>query len=395
MRTDLTTLGAEHLDDLFVNRSAYDGALARAERTIRKALINEPARKDGEQGASRQPLSQVAELGIKTHQLYAATFKQFILRYETAERDLGRTPSLNEVFLNLSPRSKAQYLIRCRRVLAHQALKILRQARQVQDFRTEGYPLLQRLAGALTPLRLFLAVKGQKGTHTKASPANSKQKKKGTTARLIRLYPDWEEQVFSATPAKWKDQVAVLALAGVRPEEVWRGVEVRAVKVDGDACLQFLVEGAKVIRGNQAHEDAGHTWRQIVVRENRCPKIFWHLCQRLVDAQGPISVSFPSGVQSIEALSAQIGRSALAALAESGVSAYCFRHSFASDAKANGYGRETLAKAMGHMSDLTQGGYGTRKRSARWGEFLAAVSASDDVRIHKKDFEQLAGQAPR
>lgn len=393
MRTDLTTLGTEHLDDLFVSRSAYDGALDRAEHTIKKALVNRPAQKDDEQGASLPSLCLVSELAPDTHQLYAATLVQFMQRYQAAERELGRSPSLDEIFTGLSPRTIAQYVIRCRRILAHLALKFLRQARQVEDFRTEGYLVLQQLAGALTPLRMFLAVRGKKGTRPKASLTNSKQRKKGITARLIRRHPRWEEQVFSAVPDKWRDQVAVLALAGVRPEEIWRGIEVRAVKVDDAACLQFQVSGAKVIRGNASHSDAGHSWRQVAVDEKRCPEIFWYLCQRLVDAQGPVTVSFPSDVKTVEALSAQINRSAKAALGESDVSAYCFRHAFAGDAKAAGYGREILAKAMGHLSDLTQGGYGTRKRSSRWGEFLSAVSASDEVRVHRKEFEQLADQA--
>ena len=60
------------------------------------------------------------------------------------------------------------------------------------------------------------------------------------------------------------------------------------------------------------------------------------------------------------------------------LSGYVYRHAFASDMKADGASKETIAKALGHAVTKTQDAYG-RALGGTAGRRLVSVSAAREV----------------
>jgi integrase len=66
------------------------------------------------------------------------------------------------------------------------------------------------------------------------------------------------------------------------------------------------------------------------------------------------------------------------------LSPYSFRHRFCADLKSDRkFGREDIAKLMGHRSDKTQKNYGSSAQG-KGGRSIDSVDASDEVRMHEQ-----------
>lgn len=78
----------------------------------------------------------------------------------------------------------------------------------------------------------------------------------------MRTQPEWSNKVWArlcAVQSPWLDQVAVLALTGCRPQEVFGA----KVELAASGELVFLIQGAKT----DAHK--GQPWRKLTLRADR------------------------------------------------------------------------------------------------------------------------------
>ena len=152
-------------------------------------------------------------------------------------------------------------------------------------------------------------------------------------ASIQKLPGDWKEQLLaSMSEHRYFNVISILACVGCRPVEIDKGVYVRHRK-DG---IHIEINSAKV------DEARGQEWREIVLPLDH-----------------PIASKIPERLYwaGSKSISETITREAVK-LGFEGVSAYSFRHQFASDLKASGFSKNSIAMAMGHYAENTQQTYG-------------------------------------
>ncbi|WP_176315433.1 hypothetical protein [Burkholderia vietnamiensis] len=155
------------------------------------------------------------------------------------------------------------------------------------------------------------------------------------------------------------ERVAVLALFGVRPAELKRGIEL-SVATDPKTGGQFL---AARVKGVKVNADRGQAWRTLVVPVDNTAA--GGLAAVVRERGGPVVVSMTDADH----------RSLNRALKPSGLSIYSFRHAVGSELKRQAIGKpETAAGAatfMGHASTRSLMSYG-RAAHARGGRRFGA-----------------------
>lgn len=155
------------------------------------------------------------------------------------------------------------------------------------------------------------------------------------------------------------ERVAVLALFGVRPAELKRGIEL-SVATDPKTGGQFL---AARVKGVKVNADRGQAWRTLVVPVDNTAA--GGLAAVVRERGGPVVVSMTDADH----------RSLNRALKPSGLSIYSFRHAVGSELKRQAIGNpKTAASAatfMGHASTRSLMSYG-RAAHARGGRRFGA-----------------------
>jgi integrase len=166
---------------------------------------------------------------------------------------------------------------------------------------------------------------------------------------LEGLPENWTDIVFVSIGkrAKWRLSAAVMAVFGARPSEMAKGV-----RLDLNGPEQTITA---TIRGSKVTEKNGHRERSItlVFDQTNAMIALIAACRAgggQVVVQPPNSKNFTSGLN---------GR-IKAVFPYRNLSLYHFRHQFASNAKAPAASGATIARAMGHRSTRTQGGYGSK-----------------------------------
>jgi integrase len=193
-------------------------------------------------------------------------------------------------------------------------------------------------------------------------PIDAKQKV-GKRKSLRGLPLDWRMQMVDAAPSTCRQWILLLAVAGMRPEEIAQGVKVQPIQ----GGVQLTIIGAKIDRGHGQPE-------------------------RVLEAHGPLALLLAEGgPRMIKADSANIvsvaagrlGRKVFGQRRSHTVSAYSFRHQFASDLKASNLDSVTVSAILGHAVDDTKKQYGTSKQ-ARGLQTTRLVSATRAVKVLKK-----------
>ncbi len=178
-------------------------------------------------------------------------------------------------------------------------------------------------------------------------------------AGIQKLPNDWKDKICSImSKHRYLKCVQILACIGCRPSEIEKGVMVHR-KSDG---IYFEIIGAKVDKVR------GQVWRQIVLPLN-------HL----------IASKIPDGKYSGDkkSISETITRMALK-LGFEGISAYSFRHQFASDLKATGVNKTNIAMALGHQTEVTQQTYGNSGAGRKISMKVIAEKKPREVQIKSK-----------
>lgn len=155
----------------------------------------------------------------------------------------------------------------------------------------------------------------------------------GKKASIHNLPDDWKDQILgSMNKHRYLNATRILACIGCRPSEIEKGIVVQH-KVDG---IYFDIQGAKV------DGMRGQVWREIILPLDH-----------------PIASKINIGLYKApsKSISETISRKA-EKLGFKDISAYSFRHQFASDLKASGFNKRNIAEAMGHQAELTQETYG-------------------------------------
>lgn len=172
------------------------------------------------------------------------------------------------------------------------------------------------------------------------------------------------------------ERVAVLALFGVRPAELKRGIEL-SLAADPQTGRPFL---AARVKGVKVNAERGQAWRTLVVPVDNAA------------ARGLAAVLRERGGSAVVSMTDADHRSLNRALKPSGLSIYSFRHAVASELKREAIRKpETAAGAatfMGHASTKSLMSYG-RAAHARGGRRFGA-RAERAVRSVPVTFKQRA-----
>jgi len=198
-----------------------------------------------------------------------------------------------------------------------------------------------------------------------------RSKKKASKRRTLPKSDLWQHDVWNAATPVMRPAVAVCAV-GARPAEVETGIEIKRVVRDGEPVICVTITGAKV-RENEDHE-VGQPWRKLYIAIDSCEGA-------MLDAAIPADHDHVVVQRSAKRISKDWD-DRIRPMIRGKVSAYSLRHQFASNLKAAGLDRITIAKAMGHISTKSQSRYGSGKQGQGGKACLVATDAAKDVRCH-------------
>jgi integrase len=187
--------------------------------------------------------------------------------------------------------------------------------------------------------------------------------KVGKRKSLRGLPQDWRTQMVDAAPSTCRDWILLLAVAGVRPEEIAKGIKVEPI----EGGVRLTIQGAKIDRGHGQPE-------RIIAVDGSLALLLAQGGSRTIEAPSANAVSIAAG---------RLGRKVFGERRSHLVSAYSFRHQFASDLKASGLDGVTVSAILGHGVDDTKNQYGSTKQ-ARGLQTTRLISATRAVKVLKK-----------
>lgn len=205
---------------------------------------------------------------------------------------------------------------------------------------------------------------------------------KPTTRRskvnLSDMPPGWKERMFERATNRLRLPVVLLEIGGMRPEEIGRpaGVEITLLTSDKDVRFRISFQGAKVGDGHgiAAGHPTGWQWRELVI-EATGERAEW--LADAVSASGGTLLYRTNSERLKDSVRSLAKRIWPRRKAENRPSAYSYRHAFSSAQKAAGTDAATLAVAMGHRAERTQGGYGRPSRTVPPDVLLVSARAVD------------------
>lgn len=200
------------------------------------------------------------------------------------------------------------------------------------------------------------------------SPTQRK-KSKAKRGSLAGLPSNWRDQLLEVIPAKHKLHCAIMILTGIRPEELEKPIELRALSGNS---LEVLIQGAKV----SDNTDAGQSWRRLTFRDGLSEAIR----QAVISKGGQISVAPKQGLGLQKAIAAAAQR-----LGFQGISAYSLRHAFAADLKSQKADPDAISLALGHVSRASKSRYGSARNGRAGGAILLEVEADRALRGEVRD----------
>nr|WP_321255742.1 hypothetical protein [uncultured Pseudodesulfovibrio sp.] len=171
--------------------------------------------------------------------------------------------------------------------------------------------------------------------------------------RLNRVYPDWQERIYTTIAKQHRPLVATLAVTGCRPDEFSKGVQLRI----NDGVLIATIFGSKTNSGY------GQKVRTMEIEPSTpMEKVLFSIVEQ---AGGNVEL-WPAASQ--RALREAFRRAVTKGLGKTWadkVSQYSFRQQFAADLKRARLDKELIALALGHCSDMTQGHYGIARQGQK------------------------------
>jgi hypothetical protein len=213
-----------------------------------------------------------------------------------------------------------------------------------------------------------------------AKPSKSKRK------RVPRYEAGWRERFLQVNDRSqtYREAGVVLRFAGVRPEELERGVRVRSLP-NG---IRVVVVGAKV------RDTAGQPWRSFLLDPAALPAWFVERVSesRKLDIRAksdPMRTHL--GRQSQPVINPSDGKR----LQDFRLSAYDFRHALVSDMRAAGWTPEDIAPVIGESSAATATMYGSAQTTGTVRPAVIAGSIRVPRAVKPMDRSGLAHVARR
>jgi integrase len=219
-------------------------------------------------------------------------------------------------------------------------------------------------------------------------PIENPTPKRGKRRSLGIRY--WRERMWRRAYrrfTKYCGPLAILHLAGVRPDELEKGVWVSA---DSDErILTLSIRGAKTSRDGTT----GQPWRQVFINckdaDHGSPKYFLEKLVLMNDGVVQVSACAHNLCDFVRRLADQeFGRK------RHQISPYSYRHQTAADLKGDtGVSKLEIAAVLGHQSDRTQKNYGS-VRQAGGGNGIIAVKSAKRIRQHAspRNFPRTGGR---
>lgn len=220
----------------------------------------------------------------------------------------------------------------------------------------------KKAAQAMTVLAKFFSTPAAQNSQTGGAtcPITSHRNRISKRRSLQGLPFDWREQLIEgASKADMRAALLLLAATGVRPSEIENGVTVAAVP----GGVRVSVLGTKTDRGH------GQPLRVF--------EVFSKLAEQL-GALGDQIIKVGSANQ-LSALAGRLGRKLFGRKRTSTVSAYSFRHLFASELKASPLNGLDVSAILGHAVSDTKKSYGCSNQG-RAGIRVKLVHASRVVK---------------
>lgn len=202
-----------------------------------------------------------------------------------------------------------------------------------------------------------------------------KSKKIGLKA--LSKQGDFRLRLAAAAGKAGRLAILVLAVAGVRPAELQKGI---LVKEEGDHNCAIHIGGAKFT------ENTGHEFR-IQTHDARLSKLGAKLLEAVREAGGKLLIRRKASL-----LMDDVKAAARRAKLPPTVSPYSLRHQFAADLKAAGWSDVDIAKAMGHSSTRTAGRYGRKTSGSSSGGSMVSVWASGKVNEPSRPVPEISSQ---
>ena len=233
-------------------------------------------------------------------------------------------------------------------------------SQQEQLTRQLNAPAVQ--AAEILHLQFFLQLKHLQALQRlrQAGMTGERAKRRSKRQSLAGLPANWRVDLCKrAVGGRYLFSLIVLTLTGCRPSELVDGIDVWRGKdeVTGKLLIHFRIRGAKV-KGSQ-----GQPFRTISYDTND-PHPLTVVVNELLDTQPEprVFVQLRSAVN----LTVEIRRLArsLWPKHKQPITAYCFRHQFAADLKANG-DDEAASRGLGHISAETRRAYGTASQASK------------------------------
>jgi len=224
----------------------------------------------------------------------------------------------------------------------------------------------KKAAQAMMVLAKFLSTPSAQNSQTggAACPVVSHRNRISKRRSLQDLPIDWREQLIAgASKANMRAALLLLAATGVRPSEIENGVTVAAVP----GGVRISVLGTKTDRGH------GQPLRVF--------EVFSKLAKQL-GALGDQIIKVDSANQ-LSTMAGRLGRKLFGRKRTSTVSAYSFRHLFASELKASPLNGLDVSAILGHAVSDTKKSYGCAKQG-RNGIRAKLLHASREVRLIDK-----------
>ncbi len=235
-------------------------------------------------------------------------------------------------------------------------------------FRTQQEQLTRRLStpevqtAEILHLQLFSQLKHLQTLQRLRKEGMKAQRAKRRSKRqaLAGLPSNWRIALCKrAASGRYLFPLIVLSLTGCRPSELVSGVHLWHSKDEatGKSLIHFTIAGAKV-KASQ-----GQPVRTITY-DAKDPHPFITVVKELLDAQPEPQVF--AQISSAVNLTVEIRRLArsLWPKHKHPITAYCFRHQFAADMKANG-DDEATSRGLGHISAETSRVYGTAGQASK------------------------------
>ena len=189
---------------------------------------------------------------------------------------------------------------------------------------------------------------------------------KTVLAKSSNDYTKWVDAGKPGRPLSIMLPVAALALTGVRPISLERGITFSIIEVDGISFIQAHSNGAKIVRNEKSEiirgqEDVKISWRltppaQASHRRDEMREIL-----KAVLAAPNRSITISYNAESISTLLRELSKK-IWPRRKHHVSGICYRELFSMAAKDAGTEPIELAAAMGHLSARSQEKYHRRQR---------------------------------